>query len=64
MSTVCSYLYIFYSFAANVADRPCHSRLLTSPISDLDHLPNPVLSPTVVFKVFLVLKSQIMGIPR
>ena len=34
------------SFAANVADRRRHSRLPTSPIGDLDTLPNPAWRPS------------------
>ena len=55
---------VLNSFAANIADRRRHSRLQTSPISDLDHLHSPVYIPSFtnilfVLKVFLVLIIQI-----
>ena len=55
------------SFAANVADRRRHSRLPTSPIGDLDHLPIPVLIPSFTdvllsSRLFFVLISQILNI--
>ena len=40
------YTNMINSFAANVADRRRHSRLPTSPIGDLNPLPNPILSPS------------------